>query len=69
MLMTVENRATKFTENFNKHLNLIWENKPKDMPIMIYIYARDPKVRTDERPDWVVSIEKMCNTMKYDDWN
>ena len=64
----MENRATKFTDNFHNALDMFRQNKPKDLAVFVYIYARDPNTRDDNNPDWVIAIEKMCNTKKYDDY-
>ena len=33
----------------------------------VYIYARDPNTRDPDNPDGYISIDKLCNTKKYDD--
>lgn len=62
-------RAKKFVEQFTKTLDVIWENKPKDMPVMIYVYARDPNVRDKDNPDGAIYTNKLSRTRKYDDWH
>ena len=61
-------RASAFTDNFKKAIDLMRENKPKDMPIFVYIYARDPLIRDDDNIDWTISIYKACATKKYNDY-
>lgn len=61
-------RAKQFIDNFEKTLNIIWENKPKDMPVMVYVYARDPNARDEDNPDGTIYINKLSRTRKYDDY-
>lgn len=61
-------RAKQFIDNFEKTMDIIWENKPKDMPVMIYVYARDPNIRDEDNPDGSICINKLSWTKKYDDY-
>ena len=62
------NRAEQFVEWFQKWINVMWQNRPKDLAICIYIYARDTKIKTDEEPDWVIYTEKLSSLSKYDEY-
>lgn len=61
-------RAKIFVDQFSKTLDVIRENKPKDMPVMIYVYARDPNIRNEDNPDGTIYINKLSRTRKYDDY-
>lgn len=63
-----QNRARQFVDWMYKWMELAFNNKPKDLAIFVYIYARDIKNRNEENPDWFISTDKMQSCSKFDEY-
>jgi hypothetical protein len=61
-------RAEDFVKSFKKWTELLWNNKPKNMAIFVYIYARDIDARTETDPDWEIRTDKLASRSKFDDY-
>ena len=59
-------RDEQFVWNFMKSVDILWENKPKDMSIWVFIYARDISNKTKQQPDWTISFHSARILTKYD---